>query len=47
MRQILQHLRTGQIECADLPAPLARPGTPPTSTDQSAPVARTETHHEP
>jgi predicted dehydrogenase/threonine dehydrogenase-like Zn-dependent dehydrogenase len=27
MRQVLQHLRTGQIECADLPAPIARPGT--------------------
>ena len=26
MKQVLQHLRTGQIEVAELPAPQARPG---------------------
>ncbi|MBP9027088.1 MAG: bi-domain-containing oxidoreductase [Phycisphaerae bacterium] len=42
MRQVLQHLRTGQIECADLPAPLARPGALLIRTSRSLISAGTE-----
>jgi predicted dehydrogenase/threonine dehydrogenase-like Zn-dependent dehydrogenase len=42
MRQILQHLRTGQIECAELPALLARPGTLLIRTSRSLISAGTE-----
>jgi predicted dehydrogenase/threonine dehydrogenase-like Zn-dependent dehydrogenase len=42
MRQVLQHLRTGEIECADLPALCVRPGTLLVRTSRSLISAGTE-----